>query len=132
MIPKILKNFNLFVDGRGHAGRVEEIMLPKLMIKTEEYQLGGLDTPVQVDMGMDKLECELTLTEYDTHVIKLFGIAESSVLPIALRGGSLVAAVTDLLGLADNGYITFTLRGGLSDESEKVTPRGHSPEGWRD
>ena len=30
IIPKILKNFNLFIDGRGYAGRVEEVTLPKL------------------------------------------------------------------------------------------------------
>ena len=38
MLPRILKNFNLFVDGRGYAGRVDEITLPKLTIKTEEFQ----------------------------------------------------------------------------------------------
>ena len=32
---KILKNFNLFVDGRGYAGRAEEVSPPKLSIKTE-------------------------------------------------------------------------------------------------
>ena len=28
--PRVLKNMNLFVDGRGYAGRVDEIELPKL------------------------------------------------------------------------------------------------------
>ena len=37
MLPKILKNFNAFVDGRGYAGRIDEISLPKLLIKTEEH-----------------------------------------------------------------------------------------------
>jgi P2 family phage contractile tail tube protein len=39
MIPKILKNFNLYVDGRGYAGRVEEITLPKLTITTIKFRL---------------------------------------------------------------------------------------------
>ena len=25
MIPKILKNFNLFIDGRGYAGKCDEV-----------------------------------------------------------------------------------------------------------
>ena len=29
-LPHVLKNMNLFVDGRGYAGRVDEIKLPKL------------------------------------------------------------------------------------------------------
>ena len=42
MLPKILKNFSAFVDGRGYAGRVDEITLPKLTIKMEEYRAGGM------------------------------------------------------------------------------------------
>jgi P2 family phage contractile tail tube protein len=40
-MTKILKNFNLFVDGRGYAGRAEEVTPPKLTIKTEELRAGG-------------------------------------------------------------------------------------------
>ncbi len=126
MLPKVLKNFNLFVDGRGYAGRVQEVTLPKLVNKTEEFQLGGLDTPVQVDMGMDKLECDLTLNEYDPYIIKLFGMEDDSLIPIPLRGSGLdavVNVVTDFVGLTSSGQIALTLRGGLSDEVEnKVIP----------
>ena len=33
-MAKILKNFNLFVDGRGYAGKADEVTPPKLTIKT--------------------------------------------------------------------------------------------------
>ena len=33
MIPKILKNFNLFIDGRGYVGKCDEVNPPKLSIK---------------------------------------------------------------------------------------------------
>ena len=39
-LPRVLKNMNLFVDGRGYAGRVDEIQLPKLTLKTEEHRAG--------------------------------------------------------------------------------------------
>lgn len=39
MLPKILKNFNVFVDGRGYAGKIDEVTLPKLTIKTEAVVL---------------------------------------------------------------------------------------------
>ena len=55
MIPKILKNFNLFIDGRGYAGKCDEVNPPKLNIKSEEYRAGGLDAPIPIDMGMEKL-----------------------------------------------------------------------------
>ncbi|GHT98386.1 hypothetical protein FACS1894126_3800 [Alphaproteobacteria bacterium] len=60
MLPKILKNFNVFVDGRGYAGRVEEVSLPKLSLKTDEFLAGGMDAPIEIDLGMEKLEADLT------------------------------------------------------------------------
>ena len=86
MIPKILKNFNLFIDGRGYAGKVEEVNLPKLGIKTEEFRAGGLDAPVFVDMGMEKIETSFTLLEYDKDVLKQFGLVSGNAVQITLRG----------------------------------------------
>lgn len=86
MIPKILKNFNAFVDGRGYAGRVDEVVLPKLTVKTEEHRAGGMDAPVEIDMGMEKLECELTFAEYDIELFRLFGLVDGNSVQITLRG----------------------------------------------
>jgi P2 family phage contractile tail tube protein len=87
MLPKILKNFNAFVDGKGFAGRIDEIQLPKLTLKTEEFRAGGMDVPVQVDLGMEKMEAELTFAEYDPDLFRLFGIVGNSGISITLRGG---------------------------------------------
>ena len=35
MIVDQLKNMNLFVDGRGYAGKAMEVNLPKLTVKME-------------------------------------------------------------------------------------------------
>jgi uncharacterized protein len=87
MLPKILKNFNAFVDGRGYAGRIDEITLPKLVIKTEEHRAGGMDIPVAIDMGMEKLEAELTFAEYDREIFRLFGLVSGNPISLTLRGG---------------------------------------------
>lgn len=87
MLPKILKNFNVYVDGRGYAGRVEEVTLPKLTIKTEEYQGGGMTAPVEVDLGLEKLEMEMTFAEYDPELFKLFGLTDGSEVAFTIRGG---------------------------------------------
>ncbi|MBC6686690.1 phage major tail tube protein [Wolbachia pipientis] len=87
MLPKILKNFNVFVDGRGYAGKIDEITLPKLTIKTEEYRAGGMDIPVNIDMGMEKLEADFTFSEYDTELFRLFGLINGNSVSLTLRGG---------------------------------------------
>tara|TARA_B100001564_G_scaffold285965_1_gene248976 strand:- start:399 stop:899 length:501 start_codon:yes stop_codon:yes gene_type:complete len=86
MIPKILKNFSAFVDNKGFAGKVDEIVLPKLTIKTEEHRAGGMDLPIEVDLGMEKLECELTFAEYDPSLFKLFGLIDGQAIKMTLRG----------------------------------------------
>ena len=86
MIPKILKNFNLFIDGRGYVGKVEEVNLPKLNIKTEEFRAGGMDAPAMIDMGIEKLEGSFTLLEYDKDVLKQFGLVGGNAVPLTLRG----------------------------------------------
>ena len=85
-VGRVFKNFSLFVDGGSFAGKVEELALPKLTIKMEEFSAGGMDAPVEVDMGMEKLECEFTLTEYDEKVIGLFGLKEGNDVPLVFRG----------------------------------------------
>ena len=86
MIPKILKNFNLFVDGRGYVGLIEDITLPKLSATMTELQSGGMDVPLDVEMGMDKLECSFNLFEYDVNVIKQFGLGNGAQVPLTLKG----------------------------------------------
>ena len=84
--PRILKNMNLFVDGRGYAGRVDEIELPKLTLKTEEHRAGGMDLPIEVDLGMEKLESNLTLSDFDPEVFRLFGLLDKQDTPVTVRG----------------------------------------------
>ena len=86
MLDDILKNMALFVDGRGFAGNVEELTLPKLTLKTEEFRNGGMDAPIEVEMGMEKLESEFTLTRFDKHALKLFGLAPGQLTPLTIRG----------------------------------------------
>lgn len=83
---KTLKNFNLFVDGRGYAGRAEEVSPPKLSIKTEELRAGGMDAPISIDMGMEKLEASFSLVEYDPEILKQFGVVSGNAVQLTLRG----------------------------------------------
>lgn len=86
MTLKVLKNFSLFVDGRGYVGKADEVTPPKLSLKTEEFRGGGMDAPVEIDLGMEKLECQFTLAEYDPEAMKLFGLSDGKGVQVTLRG----------------------------------------------
>lgn len=85
-IPDILRNINLFVDGRGYAGKVDELTPPKLTIKTEEHRAGGMDAPVELDMGMEKLECDFSLAGPDAGTLKSWGLGAGKPVPLTFRG----------------------------------------------
>ena len=108
MLDDLLKNMALFVDGRGMAGNVEELTLPTLTIKTEEMRNGGMDAPIDTDLGMEKMECSFTLTKFDRETLMLFGLTSGVATPLTIRG----------VVVSDNGTTTpvvLNLRGMLRE-----------------
>lgn len=85
-LPQVLRNMNLYVDGHGYAGRIGELTLPKLKLKTEDFQGAGMDAPVELEMGMEKLEASATLHEYDATTYSVFGLSEGNQVNIIARG----------------------------------------------
>lgn len=85
-LPRILRNFSLYVDGIGYAGRVTEATPPSLAIQTEDFRGGGMDAPAQIDMGMDPLELSFTLAEYHPRILRQFGLLNQNAVQVALRG----------------------------------------------
>lgn len=73
MLPSTLKNYNLFNDGASYMGLVEEIKLPKLKRKMEDFRAGGMDGPVGIDLGQEALEMETTCGGIMEDVLKQFG-----------------------------------------------------------
>lgn len=100
----VLKNINMFVDGRGYAGQVESVTPPTLTLQTEEFRAGGMDAPIDVSMGMEKLEASAALRSYDSNVLALFGVQNGASVPLTFRGalesfdGSVKAVVMNMRG----------------------------------
>ncbi len=72
-LPRKIKNFNLFNDGQNYVGQVAEVVLPKLTAKMEEWRGGGMDGPVDVDLGMEKLTMEWTAGGIIKQVLAQYG-----------------------------------------------------------
>lgn len=84
--PKILKAFNLFVDGVNFAGLVDEVTPPELTVKTEEHRAGGMNAPIAIDLGLDKLELQMTTAEHHTALYGQFGLVAGAETQVMLRG----------------------------------------------
>lgn len=85
-MPKVLKNFAIFADGINYTGEVEEVTLPKLTRKLEDYRSGGMNLPAKTDLGMEALEAELTAGGWLKDVIRQFGAAGVNSVPIRFVG----------------------------------------------
>lgn len=81
-LPRKLKFLNLFVDGTNYVGQITELTQPKLALKLEEYRAGGMIAPVDINLGLEKLEVEFKMGGYMVELIKQFG---SSIDGVPLR-----------------------------------------------
>lgn len=88
MLPKTLKNFNLFIEGGSFMGRAEETTLPKLGRKMEEYRGAGMNAPMEIDMGSEKLEADFTLREFSDAVLLQYGVVDSAGVALRLRAAA--------------------------------------------
>jgi P2 family phage contractile tail tube protein len=81
----VRKNLNLFVDGRGFAGNIEEFNPPTLTAKTEEFRGGGMNAPVKLRMGMEAMDTDFSLKQYSKDVLALFGLAAGGAVALTAR-----------------------------------------------
>lgn len=75
-LPAILKNFNLFSDGNSLMGIADEVTLPKLSRKTEDFQGGGMPMPVELDMGNEKIELDWSCAGFVADAVKQYGASK--------------------------------------------------------
>lgn len=85
-VNSVLRKFVVFVDGFGKLGDCEAATLPTLTLRTEEFRGGGMDTPIEVDLGTERLEFSFTMTSIDEQVIEQWGLFPGQQKAFTLRG----------------------------------------------
>lgn len=85
-MPRVLKNYNIFNDAQSYQGIAGEIALPKLSRKLEEFRGGGMDGPVDLDLGQEKLEMEWTVKGFDLGVMRQYGYVGVSGIALRFNG----------------------------------------------
>ncbi|MDF3135325.1 phage major tail tube protein [Pseudomonas extremaustralis] len=108
MIPEMLTNCVMFVDGVSFSGDVPSMTLPKLSIKTEEYRGGGMSGPVDLPTGLEKLEAAFTTNGVRREALKFFGLADQTACNLVFRG-----SFKGQKGTVKS--VTVTLRGSLKE-----------------
>ncbi|MBD9439026.1 phage major tail tube protein [Pseudomonas sp. PDM04] len=108
MIPEVLSNCAAFIDGVSFAGEVPTLTLPKLTKKTDDYQGGGMSAPIEMGMGLEKLEAAFTTNGVRRESLKYFGLADQTACNAVFR-----AAYKGLKGAVK--AVIVTLRGAVKE-----------------
>ena len=86
MLPRTLKNFNVFVDTHSWAGMAESVTIPKITKKTDDYRGAGMIGDVALSMGYEKLEGEVVYAGFDVKQYRQLGVCGTSDLPVRFVG----------------------------------------------
>ncbi len=109
MVPETLTNINMFVDGKGLAGVITSLDLPKLKRKTDDSRQGGMDAPIKQGLGLEALEASFSTKGIQAEVMKYFGIANDNGFSGFFRG-----SFKDVNGNVKSAVATF--RGMLTEQ----------------
>lgn len=88
MLPEVIKSATLILDGVPLAGEIENVTLPKLARKGEDYRGGGMLGPVKINLGMEAMQIEFECaSSFKEDLLQAFGAPDISGL-----GGRMLAA----------------------------------------
>lgn len=107
-IPRVIRNFNAFVDGLSYFGIATEAKLPQLKIMTEAHRGAGMDGPVGIDMGIEGMTSEITFAEWKPELLAKTGTQQRFVLRPASAGDAgevdtIIATLGGLITGAETG-----------------------------
>ena len=108
-LPRMLKNINLFADGRNYMGKVTEVTLPKIKTLDEGYRGGGMGGEIDYVMGYEKLTAAFVLAEPIRDIMRFAGLQAHHAFNVQMRG-----VLDDEQG--NIGSIVATLRGKVNEE----------------
>lgn len=108
-LPKILKNFTVSLAGINYLGIAAEVELPKIVKKKEDFRGAGMDAPIGIDMGLEKMTASITLGQVDAAVYGLMGMSTAVLIVQGVQeaqGGpteSIVATIGGSIDTTDLG-----------------------------
>jgi len=82
-LPRLLKHFNLYIDGEDYAGRADAITPPNMAFTMEDHRAGGMDGVKRLEMGMEAMTSTLIISDATPALIGLMG---RDGVPIVARG----------------------------------------------
>jgi P2 family phage contractile tail tube protein len=85
-LPKLLKRFSVTFGVSDFSAICDEVALPKLKFKTEEWRGGGMDGPIEMPTGIEKLEATFKFGEQTIEGYLAAGVSLAGFMTVTVRG----------------------------------------------
>ena len=85
-IGKNLKDFTAKVNDIGYRGALDQFMPPKIVPLLEEHRASGMDSPIDLDMGIEKLETELRFRGFYASLLDDVGLKDLDSTQVEVKG----------------------------------------------
>ncbi|MBS7703329.1 phage major tail tube protein [Chelatococcus asaccharovorans] len=82
----VLHNMSVFIDGVGRIGDAATVRPPVLTMHIEDFMGGGMNTPLPVHLGTEKLGAEIEMNGVHRQSFALFGLAPGVIKPFTIHG----------------------------------------------
>lgn len=105
MLPSVIKDWNLFIEGYGMAGRAADFNPPKLERLTEEWNAAGMAGPIEIDLGQGPLKIDFNLGGFVVEVLERWAVADPSGIGVRFLAASVAGdgSRTDAVEVAARG-----------------------------
>lgn len=127
MLPRVLKNMNIFVEGIGYAGRIKECEPPEVKVKLEKYRAGGMDGEKEIDMGTESMKAKMQFAEYIPEVLTRTALSDTEGTRVTMRGAirrnaeDAIAVVIELHGSFDSATLGKWKSGEAADHEVEMS-----------
>jgi P2 family phage contractile tail tube protein len=89
----IFQDFTVWVRDIGKIGECPNFQPPEINLQVEEFRGGGMDAPVEIPMGLEKIEFDFELHTWDEQVWTQIGYGVNSMdVPVYFRGYQISAS----------------------------------------
>lgn len=121
-LPSVLVDINAFFADESYAGLCNAMTLPKVVLKTIDQTLAGVAGVVERDVGkLEKLECEVTISDYADKVMNLVGDRASRDEVFMVRGALDFDGAIKTVIVRQQGYWKSLELNELKPETEATT-----------
>lgn len=88
MDAKKIKGFQVNMNSKPYPNMVSKFTPPKFTRKTEEFRAGDMDTPVEIDLGGEKLEATIVWEENSYDVMDTYGACNDKAVKLRLSASA--------------------------------------------